>query len=207
MNKKKLLILAAAALLFVLVVCCAVLFSGGNDPEAAADGTDAAILETTPAPAADPVYAKGLFLFTASQFRERFADTLPAGFILADSVASNAARAEKLQIDILTAAGDPTGMAILFDVWEPEVSFSKMALTVNAEEDPEDFAVLAEWYISSFMTGLTAGEQSAAHGTFTRMFNEQGAEYELVTADAHVAMMMPNPEDSGTYYYLMISIN
>ena len=206
MNKKKLLILAAAALLFVLVVCCAVLFSGGNDPEAT-DGTDAAVLETTPAPAADPVYANGLFLFTASQFRERFADTLPAGFILADSVAANAARAEKLQIDILTAAGESTGMAILFDVWEPEVSFSKMALTADAAGDDKAFATLADWYIATFLTGLTAGEQSAAHGTFTRMFNEKGTEYELVTADAHVAMMMPNQEDSGTYYYLMISIN
>ena len=39
------------------------------------------------------------------------------------------------------------------------------------------------------------------------MFNEKGDGYELVTADAHVAMMMPNQEDSGTYYYLMISIN
>lgn len=207
MNKKKLLILAAAALLFVLVVCCAVLFSGGNDPEDATEGTEAPAAETTPVTVADPVYANGLFLFTASQFRDQFADTLPAGFILADSVAANPARAEKLQLDILTATGESTGMAILFDVWEPEAFFSKMALTASADGDSDVFTVLAQWYISTFMTGLTAGEQTAAHGTFTGMFNEKGDGYELVTADAHVAMMMPNQEDSGTYYYLMISIN
>jgi hypothetical protein len=207
-NKKKLLALAIAALLFVLAVCCAVLFFGSDEPEAATDATEATGAETAAAASdADPIFANSLFTFTASQFRERFADTLPDGFILADSVFPNPSRADKLQIDILTSAGERTGIAILFDIWEQEECFGKMALTVGADNDSDDFAILAEWYISTFLTGLTAGEQRAAHNTFTKMFNSKGDEYELVPADAHVAMMMPYEEDSGTQYYLMISIN
>ncbi len=166
-------------------------------PETAADFTDSA---------QQPVYEEGRFTFTAGQFRERFADTLPEGYIFAGEVAANPAQNGKLQLDILDAAEKTTGIGVLLDTEEQDIALSQMALIIKDGGFREDAVVLLEWYLFTFLESFSPQEKTSANEEFLDMFDKRAGDYRLHLTDFQSVMMNRMEEDSGSYYYVMISI-
>lgn len=156
---------------------------------------------------AEPVFANHVFTFTGETFPELFRETLPEGYRFADAVAANPDRNNKLQINILTAAGDNTGLAILLNTTDAQASFSKLALTVGTSDEAADLEALLTWYIATFMTGFNSAEQTQLHENFMTAFRNKSEDHILKTTNAHVAMMVLEKESIGEQFYIMLAIN
>ena len=152
------------------------------------------------------VCEEGIFTFTAGQFAERFADTLPAGYCFADAATANPSRDHRMQIDILDSTGAPVDIEILLDVQETESAFNQMALVIKEEGYEEDASAILQWYVSTFFEGFDAQEQEVIYEDFLDMFNIRSEEYGVYAGDILAAMMCRETEDSGRYYYVLISV-
>ena len=127
--------------------------SAGQSIESVENSTDSAELKG--------IYKDGEFIFTAMQVGERFAPTLPDGFVFADTLIANPAQNDKLQLDILDTTGTSTDIALLLDVKEADQAFSQIALVIKEDVYKEDVTALMEWYLAAFAATSVASGAAA----------------------------------------------
>ena len=152
------------------------------------------------------LYEDGMFTFTAEEFYLRFGDTLPEGYVLADAVTVNTAQDNRMQINILDTTGTAVDIGILFDVKEPDVPGYQMALVIKEGGYQEDAVALLEWYITQFFVEFDEEKQASICETYQKMYNSRSGDYKVFTEGSQVSMMSREIEDSGNYYYVIISI-
>lgn len=152
------------------------------------------------------LYKDGAFIFTAGEFRELFADTLPEGYIFAEAAIANPAQSGNMQLDILDGAGISTDLAILMNVKEPDSTFSQIALIIKEGGYKEDAAAMLEWYLSTFLDSFEPEKQASMVEEYLDMFDRRAEEYLVYSSDAQDVMMNYVTEKSGGYYYVMITI-
>ena len=202
--KKILCICIVTALLLALTGCGA----------PAADQNETVSPSVQTEPATQPTESKqisvlsnGRFTFTAAEFTEMFSSSLPAGFTFAGFPEANPDRHSKLQVAILNSDGEDTGIAILMNVKDPLESFNKIALTAAAEGDEEAFSVLLDWFVSTFMPGLSAKENAAWQTECLDMFRNSEDGFSNVATKEAVGMMILEEETIGRQYYIVIAVN
>lgn len=215
--KKKRILLVVVVLAILAVLCIALLSKSETQKEKGETSTQSTeqtvcTAETQTAESQSShsqmaaVYEDGMFTFNASQFRERFVDTLPQGYALAKVIAANSSRNHKMQIDILDASGTLTGMGILLDVKESDFPLRQMALVIKEDAYEEDVAVMLNWYLSTFLDEFDRERQTLIHEDYLDMFCSRFEDYRLYSADPLAVMMSYSTEDSGKYYYVVISV-
>ena len=202
--KKILCICMVTALLIALTGCGA----------PAADQKESTLSGVQTEPATTPteskkisVLANGRFTFTAADFTDLLGESLPAGYTFAGFPEANPDRHNKFQVAILNSDGEDTGIAILMNVKDPLESFSKIALTAGAQGDAETFSVLLDWFVSTFLSGLSAKENDAWQTECLDMFRNGEDGFSNVTTKEAVGMMILEEEVIGRQYYIVIAVN
>lgn len=153
----------------------------------------------------DAVCENGMFTFSAGQFRDRFADSLPEGYQFTDKTEANAGRDGRLQLGIREESGVLTDCVVLLNVNDPEVTCQQMALVIKADEFVENAEVLLEWYLTTFMEELEAEEQRRICEDCLDMFVSESEDYRVYSSDSLVVMMGLEAEADGDYYYVLAS--
>lgn len=211
MQKKNVLwiVVFAAALMIFCVILFVLPDSQGGEKESALQSstiaTESAEQSADPAET-EEIYKDGEFVFTAAQVGERFAATLPEGYLFADTPAANPAQNDKLQLDILDATGMSTDTALLLNVKEADQAFDQMALVIKEGGYKEDVTALLEWYLDTFAGSFDEAERASVNKEYLDMFESGKEEYSVYSTDTQSIMMQSMSEDSGKYYYVMISI-
>ncbi|MBQ8230544.1 MAG: hypothetical protein IJZ34_01230 [Lachnospiraceae bacterium] len=211
MQKKN--ILWIVVLVVAIVMFCIILFvipdgqsngiemalqSSAVSVESVENSTDSADLEG--------IYKEGEFIFTAVQVRERFGSTLPEGYLFADTPVANPAQNDKLQLDILDTTGMSTDIALLFNVKEADLVFNQIALVIKEGGYKEDVTAILEWYLETFADSFEDKERASINKEYLDMFENRKEEYSVYSTDAQSVMMNFMAEESGKYYYVIISI-
>jgi hypothetical protein len=209
MNKKRVIILIFVALLFTLVGYGIGSINRNEEAPASAETQAQNAEPETQSSKSEqiPVLKKGQFAFTAGEFSELFSDTLPDGYSLAASAAANPSRHSKLQVAVLNSTGEDTGIAVLMNVKDPSESFSKIALTAGADGDADEFAILVDWFVSTFMPSLSTKENAAWQAECLNMFRNGEDSFSDVATKEAVGMMILEAEDIGRQYYIEVAVN
>lgn len=206
MKRKRLSWLGAVALLAVVTLAVILFWKAGGEKEQR-ETTQPTQQTTQPAPTAPEIlFENRMFTFTASQFREWFAHTLPDGYVFGDQMINNPDRDNNLQLDIYGSDGVRTGIAILLNVKDSQQAFCQMALTVGKTDDVKDFSALINWYVTTFLVSLRGEEQKSACKTFVELFESGMDDYKLLSSESQTAMMVLEEEGDGHQYYVMIGV-
>ena len=154
----------------------------------------------------NPLYENGAFNFSAAQFRERFADTLPEGFAFAATLAANPDRGGRLQLDILDAAGTPVDLAVVINETDEDIPCRQMALVIGKESFAEDQEILLSWYLTSFLYNFETEEQETICLEYLNVLDRQITDFKVHARDELVTMMSRESEGENIYYYALISV-
>lgn len=208
MKKKSILVIAVVILL--LLVFCVMFFSKSDksNPE-----TEETLPPQTMQPTVQPTEAtvleiieEGRFAFTASQFWDRFNNTLPEGYTFTDVTVGNDVRGNKLQLNVLFSDGEDTGIAVLMDVKEHNETFHQMALTIKVGEFEEDAVAMIRWFVSTFFVDFDETERENIIQDYLDMYQSGDDDYRLYAEDTQVVMMQYGKEGTEAYYYVMVSL-
>lgn len=212
--KKKLI--RSVIFVLIMMMCLALAAcAGGQIHESDASSTEAEVsaeetteeaegAETEEAPL---ISENGMFDFTAKEFRDRFAENLPKGFVFADQTQVSASQDKKIQLNILDDAGNVTDMAILMDAEDEDASFKQMALVIKEGWFEEDVSAVLNWYITNFFEEFDEKEKLEIHEEYFKIFTERTEDYSVYGSESCDVMMMRNTEETGNFYYIMISIS
>ncbi len=211
MQKKN--ILWSVVFVVAIVMFCIVLFviadGQSNEVENAVQSSIVSVESvesSTDSTELEGVYKEGNFVFTAAQVKERFESSLPEGYLFADMPVANPTQNDKLQLDILDTTGMSTDVALLFNVKEADIVFNQIALVIKEGGYKEDVAAVLEWYLNTFADSFEDKERASIYKEYLEMFGNRKEEYSVYSTDVQSVMMNFMAEESGKYYYVIISI-
>ena len=210
MNKKRVIILIFVALFFALVGYGFGSLAKHHDTPAALEDTQAPSTEPETQPTeAKPVsvFENGQFSFTAGEFRDRFKDSLPAGYSFVETVEALPSRRSELQFTILNSAGESTGIAVLMNAKDPAERFRKIALTAGTDCSEEDFSILTDWFVSRFLPTLEVSKKDAWVEECLGIFQSKKDGFANITTREAVAILILEQEEIGQQYYVMVAVN
>lgn len=206
---KKYVLVAGIALL--LVILCVVLLLNPNEPSQEAEETTLQTELTQPdaQPTEEvvmPVFENGNFSFTAGQFPKRFQGTLPDGYAFTENVIGNPERDNLLEVEILTDAGEQTGMRIVFNTKELDGQFCHMGLTAGTDSNVEVFSDILEWYIAEFMTQTLVEERQEILQDFLKLYTSGTDDYRLLAMEHYTVMMTIEKSENASQYNVLIAV-
>lgn len=218
MKKKRdlwMLVIALVSVLFVIIIFVA----AGASKSGTQDDTEAVITqEEEGAPqieeaeerngesSLESVDKESTFTFSADGFAEKFSKGLPQGYDFAESETKNPLRGNRMQLDILDETGTPTDIAIVFDAENAELTSSQMALTIKEDSFADDADAILKWYLFTFLEGYTEEKKKAIYDDYLYMFDTGSEEFRVYSEESLTVMMCRETEESGKYYYVLISV-
>lgn len=147
------------------------------------------------------------FTFTAEEFADRFAGSLPERFVFGDVLAANPLEQDRLQLDILEASGAPADIAIVFDSKEADSAYNRMALAIKGDRFQSDAETVIHWYLYTFLEGYNENLKNEIYEKYVDMFSSKAEGHKVYSEGSVTTMMLCETEETGNYYYIMMSVH
>ena len=208
MNKKTLLLIVCSAVVLLAVMILFAASQGASeDPGNTEQLPEQTLATTEQSKETNPVevFVAGGFTATASQFYQQFCGTLPEGYFLAETLEESPDNG--LQLRVLDAAKADTGMAVSMDTQDPDGKFSSLMLVAEENCDNGDFAVLLDWYITTFLTGMDEGQRTAICAEFQNHFANRTVDSKVYATDVQTAVMARLDLEESCRYYVIIVVH
>lgn len=153
----------------------------------------------------EPLSKDGAFTFAVDGFDKQFLENLPEGYTFMNAVAANSSRDNRMQLDIVDAAGAATNIAVVFNVQESDVSCEQMALAIKEDCFEDNAAAILQWYLTTFLEEFGEEERRVIYEDYLDMFHNKADDYRVYSEESLAVMMCRETEETGTYYYILMS--
>ena len=203
MKNKKDLWIVAVALASILFIAVLVIVSGASKAGTEDDVEEVVMLEK--AETVEENEEKKISTQETDKFAKEFANTLPEGYSLSKKAVENPERDNRMQLEILDETGIPTDIVIVFDGKDAGPAGSQMALTIKEDCIPDDADAILKWYLFTFLEGYTEEKKKAIYDDYLYMFDTGSKDYRVYTEESVTVMMSCETENTGNYYYVMLS--
>lgn len=187
-NKKDLWIVAAA---LVSVIFIAVLYFAARDAKPVEEST---VFSPEPETKSEDTDTATIF----------FAE-LPEGYAFSETPAANPERGNRMQIEILDETDTCTNAAIVLNGETEESGSGQMVLTLREDCSADDADVLLKWYLDTFLEGFTEEKKKTVYDAYLYMFDTGSQDYLVYSEENTTVMMSFEAEETGNYYYVMVS--
>lgn len=211
MQKKS--IICLGVLMAVLMILSVILFA---IPDAQVDESEAvqqssamtieSVEVSTDSAEFEGIFKNGIFVFTAAQVGDRFGETLPEGFTFVGEPVANPAQNNKLEWEILDVTGMSADITLLLNVTEEKQLCRQIALVVKNDAYKDDAKLLLEWYLAIFAPSFDEDQRVEIVEAYMDMIDNEGKEYVVYSSKAQDIMINYASDESGDYYYVMLSV-